>query len=85
MGLSYELIKFAGRHDNPVTRVISAPGLWLQRLTTAEPDDSMIEVAIASCRRCCPKRERMTVGSGGGLPGPPGDALRQAGIEDAGL
>ncbi len=55
MGLSYELIKFAGRHDNPVTRVISAPGLWLQRLTTAEPDDSMIEVAIASVQAVLPK------------------------------
>lgn len=55
MGLSYEAIKFAGRHDNPLTRVISAPGLWLQRLTTAEPDDSMIEVAIASVKAVLPK------------------------------
>lgn len=46
MGISYEIIRFAGKHDNPVTRAISAPGLWLQRLTTCEPDDSMIEVAI---------------------------------------
>ena len=48
MGVSYELIKLAGRYDNLFTRVISAPGLWLQRLTTFEPDDSMIEVAIAA-------------------------------------
>ena len=48
MGVSYELIKLAGRCDNLFTRVISAPGLWLQRLTTFEPDDSMIEVAIAA-------------------------------------
>lgn len=48
MGLSYEFIKYAGRHDNLFTRICSAPGLWMQRLTTKEPDDSMIEVAIAS-------------------------------------
>ena len=48
MGVSYELIKLAGRYDNIFTRIISAPGLWLQRLTTFEPDDSMIEVAIAA-------------------------------------
>ncbi len=48
MGVSYELIKLAGRYDNLFTRIISAPGLWLQRLTTFEPDDSMIEVAIAA-------------------------------------
>ena len=48
MGVSYELIKLAGRYDNLFTRIISAPGLWLQRLTTFEPDDSMSEVAIAA-------------------------------------
>lgn len=48
VGISYELIQFAGRHDNLFTRIISAPGLWLQRITTREPDDSQIEVAIAS-------------------------------------
>ena len=48
MSLSYECIKFAGRHDNLFTRILSAPGLWTQRLTTKEPDDSMIEVGIAS-------------------------------------
>ena len=48
MGVSYELIKLAGRYDNLFTRIISAPGLWLQRLTTFEPDDSMIGVAIAA-------------------------------------
>lgn len=47
-GISYELIRLAGRSDNPVVNVISAPGLWLQKLTTREPDDDMIEVAIAS-------------------------------------
>lgn len=48
MGVSYEIIRFAGRHDNAFTRIISAPGLWLQRLTTKEPDDGMIEIAIAA-------------------------------------
>ena len=47
-GISYELIRLAGRSDNFLVRIISAPGMWLQKLTTKEPDDSMIEVAIAS-------------------------------------
>ncbi len=47
-GLSYEFIKYAGRHDNIFVRILAAPGLWMQRLTTKEPDDDMIEVAIAS-------------------------------------
>lgn len=46
-GVSYEIIRLAGRSDNLLIRAISAPGMWLQRLTTREPDDSMIEVAIA--------------------------------------
>ena len=45
-GISYEIIKFAGRHENWFTRVISAPGKWFQHITTNEPDDSQIEVAI---------------------------------------
>lgn len=55
MSLSYECIKFAGHHDNLFTRILSAPGLWTQRLTTKEPDDSMIEVAIASMKRVIPE------------------------------
>lgn len=47
-GISYEIIRLAGRSENTFVRIISAPGMWLQRLTTREPDDSMIEVAIAS-------------------------------------
>ena len=47
-GISYEFIRYAGRHDNAVSRILSAPGLCIQRLTTREPDDSMIEVAIKS-------------------------------------
>lgn len=55
VSLSYELIKFAGRHDNILTKIISAPGLWLQRFTTQEPDDSMIEVAIAAVTPVLPE------------------------------
>ena len=47
-GISYEFIRYAGRHTNACSNVLSAPGLWVQRLTTREPDDSMIEVAIKS-------------------------------------
>ncbi len=49
-GLSYELIKFAGRHSGKVVDIISAPGMWLQKLTTAEPDDTQIEVAICALK-----------------------------------
>lgn len=55
MGIGYELIKICGRYDNWVTRVISAPGLWVQRITTKEPDDSMIEVAIEAMKRVIPE------------------------------
>lgn len=47
-GISYELIRFAGKHDNVFVRILSAPGMLLQRLTTREPDEDMIEVAIQS-------------------------------------
>ncbi len=48
MGVGYEFIKYAGRKDNFFTRIVSAPGLWMQRISTVEPDDSMIEVSIAA-------------------------------------
>lgn len=47
-GVSYEFIRLAGRSDNAVVNILSKPGMWLQKLTTREPDDSMIEVGIAS-------------------------------------
>ncbi|MDE6221569.1 MAG: DUF1385 domain-containing protein [Lachnospiraceae bacterium] len=47
-GISYEMIRLAGRSDNIFVRVISAPGMWMQRLTTKEPDEDMVKVAIAS-------------------------------------
>ena len=54
VGIGYELIKLAGRKDNLLTRIISAPGLWVQRITTKEPDDSMIECAIAALKAVIP-------------------------------
>lgn len=47
-GLSYEFIRLAGRSENPIVNALSKPGLWMQALTTKEPEDSMIEVGIAS-------------------------------------
>ena len=55
MGIGYELIKFAGRHQNAFTRFISAPGLWMQRITVLEPDDSMIECAIEAFVKVIPE------------------------------
>ena len=55
VGIAYELIKLAGRYDNLFTRIISFPGLQLQHLTTREPDDSMIEAAIASMKPVVPE------------------------------
>lgn len=54
VGVGYELIKLAGRYDNIFTRIISAPGIALQHLTTREPDDSMIECAIAAMEKVIP-------------------------------
>lgn len=59
-GVSYELIKFAGRHTNLFTRIISAPGLWLQRLTTCEPNDRQIEVAITAMEEVIPEVRVLT-------------------------
>ncbi len=50
MGLGYEFIIFAGKHDNAITRIVSAPGLWVQRITTKEPTPDMLEVAIISIK-----------------------------------
>ena len=55
MGFGYELIKLAGRRDNLFTRIISAPGMWLQRITVLEPTDDMIECAIAAFVEVIPK------------------------------
>ena len=55
MGLSYECIKFAGRSDGILSRILSAPGLWVQRMTVFEPDDDMIEVAIEAMKAVIPE------------------------------
>ena len=57
VGISYELIKLAGRSDGLFTRIISAPGLWLQHITTCEPDDRQIECAIAALTAVIPEDE----------------------------
>lgn len=54
VGVGFEFIKFAGTHDNAFIRALSAPGLWVQRLTTKEPDLEQIEVAIASLKAALP-------------------------------
>lgn len=55
VGIGYEFIRYAGRHDNIIIRILSAPGLWVQRLTTKEPDMAQIEVAIASLKAALPE------------------------------
>ena len=55
MGLGYELIKLAGKHDNFFTRLISMPGVWLQHITVFEPTDDMIECAIEAVKRVIPE------------------------------
>ena len=58
VAISYELIKFAGRYDNILTKIISAPGKALQRFTTREPDDEMIEVAKTALELVIPEDEK---------------------------
>ena len=53
-GAGFEVLKICGKYDNLATKIISAPGLWLQRITTKEPDDGMIEIAIAALKACEP-------------------------------
>ena len=56
-GIAYELIRLAGKYDNIFTKIISAPGLWIQRITTSEPDESQIECAIAALKACIPENK----------------------------
>lgn len=56
-GLSYEVIKLAGKSENKAVKLLTKPGLWLQRLTTREPDDSQIEVAIKSIENVIPENK----------------------------
>ena len=57
VGVTYEINRLCGRHDNGFTRALSAPGMWLQNFTTNEPDDSMIQVAIAAVEAVLPEEE----------------------------
>lgn len=57
VGISYEFNRLVGRYDNALTRALSAPGMWLQYLTTNEPDDSMIEVGIEALTQVIPEQE----------------------------
>ena len=57
VSITYEINRWAGRHDNAFTKVLTAPGLWLQNLTTNEPDDSMIEIGIAAVQAVLPEEE----------------------------
>lgn len=57
VSLSYEVNRWAGRHDNVCSRVLSAPGMWFQNFTTNEPDDSMIEVGITALQAVLPAKE----------------------------
>jgi uncharacterized protein YqhQ len=57
VAVTYEINRFVGRHDNWFTRILTAPGMWLQNLTTNEPDDSMIEVGIAAVQAVLPEEE----------------------------
>ncbi len=56
-GIAYELIRIAGKYDNIFTKIISAPGLWIQRITTREPDASEIECAIAALKAVIPENK----------------------------
>lgn len=60
-GVSYEVLMFAGKHDNAFTRVLSTPGMWMQKLTTAEPDDQQIEVAITAMKAVIPEEQGLDV------------------------
>lgn len=57
VSFSYEINRWVGRHDNRFTRILSAPGMWFQKFTTNEPDDSMIEVGIAALQAVLPENE----------------------------
>ena len=56
-GIAYELIRLAGRYDNIFTKIISAPGLWIQRITTREPNEKQIECAISALEACIPENK----------------------------
>ena len=57
VGITYEINRWAGRHDSAFTRILTAPGMWMQHFTTNEPDDGMIEVGIAAVQAVLPEEE----------------------------
>ena len=57
VAISYEFNRYVGRHDNAMTHFLRAPGLWMQKLTTFEPDDSMIEIAIEALKNVIPEEK----------------------------
>ena len=57
VGITYEINRWAGRHDNALTRILTAPGMWMQNFTAGEPDDGMIEVGIAAVEAVLPEKE----------------------------
>ncbi|MBR1873718.1 MAG: DUF1385 domain-containing protein [Eubacterium sp.] len=76
-GVSYELIRFLGQHEGKLVYIVSRPGMWLQHLTTAEPDETMVEVAIASVNAVFDWREfqgKPTVPESGMSDGRAGDS-----------
>ena len=57
VSIAYEINRLVGRYDNWLTKILTAPGLWLQRITTNEPDDEMMEVGIAAVQAVLPSQE----------------------------
>ena len=57
VGITYEINRWIGRHDNALSKILSAPGMWMQNFTTNEPDDGMIEVGIAAVQAVLPEKE----------------------------
>ena len=74
VGIGFEFIRYAGSHSNIFTKIVSAPGLWMQRITTKEPDDSQLEVALAALKNAIPV-------SFGGVVQPSG-ILREDGVTE---
>ena len=63
VGIGYELIRLCGRCENLATRIIAAPGMWIQRLSTKEPDDGMMEAAIRAIEAVIPENGEDLVAS----------------------
>ena len=57
VGISYEINRWCGKHDNALSAILSAPGKWLQHITTNEPDDGMIECAIRALELVIPEEK----------------------------